>query len=328
MSPNRPAPAVIDLRDDDATDARRELSAGLLQAQAVIAPKYFYDPLGASLFEAITRLPEYYLTRTEADIVAGQGAAIAAAIRADRDGAAPAGITLVDLGAGNGEKAPAWITALHARRYIAVDIAVEGLRSALARLQEQFAGVQMLGVGCDFSARLRLPELDEAGPRVVLYPGSSIGNFDPEGALRFLSQVRSTCAGGGLLIGVDLRKDTAVLAAAYNDALGVTAAFNRNVLLHVNRLLAADFDLRDWAHEAHFNAAEGRIEMHLRAMRDCLVRWPGGGRRFAAGARIHTENSYKWDIDDFARLLCAAGFAAPRHWTDADRRFAIFWAPA
>ncbi len=328
MSPDRTAPTIIDLRDDDATDARRELAAGLLRAQPGIAPKYFYDPLGASLFEAITRLPEYYLTRVEAGIVSAQGAAIADTIRADLVGGTPADITLVDLGAGNGEKAPGWIAALRAARYVAVDIAVAGLHSALVRLQEQFAAVQMLGVGCDFSTQLRLPEQAGGGRRVVLYPGSSIGNFDPAGAGRFLAQVRSACPGGGLLIGVDLRKDASVLEAAYNDALGVTAAFNRNVLLHVNRLLAADFDVRDWGHEAFFNTAQDRVEMHLRAVRDCHVRWSGGDRRFAAGTRIHTENSYKWAIDAFARLLLGAGFRTQRHWTDPAGRFAIFWAPA
>ncbi len=320
------APRVIDLRDDDATDDRRRLAADLLREAACIAPKYFYDPLGASLFEAITRLPEYYLTRVEAAIVATRGADIAACIRADLG--ASAAITLVDLGAGNCDKAPAWIDALHARRYAAVDIAIDGLAMALERLQRQFAAVELLGIGCDFSAQLRLPDALGGGPRVMLYPGSSIGNFAPAAAVRFLAQVRAACPGGGLLIGVDLRKAPAVTTAAYNDALGVTAAFNRNVLLHVNRLLAADFDLRDWAHEAFFDPAQSRIEMHLRALRDCAVHWRGGARRFAAGARIHTENSYKWDADEFAQLLVQAGWRAPRRWTDADRYFAIYWARA
>jgi dimethylhistidine N-methyltransferase len=322
-APSPRTPALLDLRADDATDALAQLRADLCGPHAAIAPKYFYDPLGASLFEAITRLPEYYLTRTEAALLAEHGSAIAAHIldsTATRGGEA----TLIDLGAGNGDKAGDWIAALQARRYIAVDIALAGLPAALERLQQRHPAVEMLGVGCDFSRHLRLPPHD--GTPIFLYPGSSIGNFSPDAAGAFLRQVHAAGAGGGLLIGVDLVKPRAILEAAYDDALGVTAAFNRNVLLHVNRLIGADFDLADWSHVAFFDSGHSRIEMHLEARRSVAVRWPGGGRTFGKGLRIHTENSYKWRVDDFALLLQQSGFRDGRHWTDAQGHFAVFWA--
>ena len=321
------SPTILDLRGNDATDALAELRAGLMAPEPRIEPKYFYDPLGASLFEAITHLPEYYLTRAEAQLIAclvvgRHGPAIAAAIRADI--ARDAGVALVDLGAGSCAKAGAWFARLPVRQYVAVDIALDFLAPALERLQRLHPGTAMLGVGSDFSRRLALPPVQ--GVPVFLYPGSSIGNFAPAAAQRFLGEVRAACAGGGLVIGVDLVKDAAVLEAAYDDALGVTAAFNRNVLLHVNRLLGADFTVGDWRHRAGFSLAESRIEMHLEAVGEVHVRWAGGGRTFAAGTRIHTENSYKWTPAAFARLLQDSGFARQQHWTDPDGQFAVFWA--
>jgi dimethylhistidine N-methyltransferase len=184
----------------------------------------------------------------------------------------------------------------------------------------------------DFSARLALPEgaaprlLD--GPSLVFYPGSSIGNFSPDEALRLLREARELAAGGALLIGVDLVKPVALLEAAYDDALGVTAAFNRNLLQHLNRLIGADFNPREWRHVALFNAAHSRIEMHLEARHALTVAWPGGERAFAAGERIHTENSYKWHPADFESLLHDAGFSRVRRWTDDRNWFAVMLADA
>lgn len=320
------SPTILDLRVNDATDALAELRAGLMQPDPAIEPKYFYDPLGANLFEAITRLPEYYLTRAEAQLTRLHGATIAAAIRGDIAAAGDAGAALVDLGAGSCAKAGAWFGSLPVRQYVAVDIALDFLAPALERLQRLHPRTTMLGVGCDFSRRLVLPPLE--GMPVFLYPGSSIGNFAPAAARRFLAEVRAACGGGGLLIGVDLVKDAGVLERAYDDALGVTAAFNRNVLLHLNRLIDADFRVEDWRHRALYSTAESRIEMHLEAVRAVTVRWPGGGRTFAAGTRIHTENSYKWTPAAFAQLLHDSGFSRQRHWTDPDGQFAVFWAKA
>lgn len=311
-----PTPRLIQLVRDDPAATRAELIAGLTAAQPALSPKYLYDALGSRLFAAITELPEYYPTRTEAAILSRHGAEIAAAL-------GPA-TTLVDLGAGNGEKAARLFTALQVRRYVAVDISTDYLGEALAQLQARHPGVDMLGVGLDFSHALTLPDELGAGPRTLFYPGSSIGNFSPAEALAFLRQARAACQGGALLVGVDLVKPAALLEPAYDDALGVTAAFNRNLLRHLNRLLDADFDVADWDHVAFYAAAESRIEMHLEARREVVAHWSGGARRFAAGARIHTENSYKWRGDDFAALLRDAGFSRTRRWCDAHEHFAVF----
>ena len=294
--------------------------AGLLAPQAFTSPKYLYDGLGSRLFEAITELPEYYPTRTEAGIFKAHADAMARRL--------PAGATLVDLGAGNCAKAAGLFSALAPARYVAVDISAGFLRRSLAALQAQHPQLPMLGVCMDFSSSLSLPPEAGAGPRVLFYPGSSIGNFTPAEALVFLRQARAACEGGGLLIGVDLLKERALLEAAYDDALGVTAAFNRNLLLHLNRLAGSDFSLADWRHVAFFNEAASRIEMHLEAVRAVVVGWPGGQRHFEAGERIHTENSYKWHQRDFAQLLLDASFSSTQEWTDERGWFAVFWAGA
>lgn len=306
----------MQLHDESRGNLRDELVAGLSAPQASIAPKFFYDLLGSRLFDAITELPEYYPTRTEAAIFAAQGADMAEAVGTRR--------TLVDLGAGNCAKAASLFSLLEPARYVAVDISVEYLRTALLSLQRAHPEMEMIGVGLDFSRRLNLPSEVGDGPRTLFYPGSSIGNFGPDEALEFLKRARASTPGGNLLIGVDLVKDKAVLDAAYDDALGVTAAFNLNVLLHVNRLLGSDFELRDWRHRAGFDAAASRIDMHLEARRSLSVRWPGGERRFAEGERIHTEHSYKYRVDAFDALLRQAGFGQAECWLDERAWFAVF----
>ena len=313
-------PAFVELHQQNPEAVRAELIAGLLASAAFTSPKYLYDALGSRLFEAITELPEYYPTRTEA--------AIFRAYAADMAALQPAAATLVDLGAGNCAKAAGLFEAFAPARYVAVDISVAFLRQALGSLQAQHPGLTMVGVGMDFSSAFSLPAQAGAGPHVLFYPGSSIGNFTPEAALLFLQQLRSACEGGGLLIGVDLCKPRALLEPAYDDALGVTAAFNRNLLMHLNALIGSNFKLADWQHVAFFNETDSRIEMHLQALRTVAVRWPGGERRFAKDERIHTENSYKWRQADFAKLLLSAGFAQTRTWTDERGWFAVFWAAA
>jgi len=306
-------------RPDDAT-LRDELAQGLLAPAATVAPKFLYDELGSRLFDAITALPEYYPTRTEAAILERHGAAIAAACGSGRP--------LVDLGAGNCCKAAGLFGLLAPVQYVAVDISVAFVRQALGCLHRDWPTLPMLGLGMDFSTSLVLPDAVAPGPRTLFYPGSSIGNFTPAQALAFLRQARAACAGGRLLIGVDLVKPTPVLEAAYDDALGVTAAFNLNLLRHVNRLLGADFDARRWAHVALFDPAESRIEMHLAARGAQTVRWAGGARAFDDGERIHTENSYKYRRADFEALLRDAGFGAVCAWTDERDWFAVFVAEA
>ncbi|MCB1932661.1 MAG: L-histidine N(alpha)-methyltransferase [Candidatus Accumulibacter sp.] len=313
-------PRLIEIDRQDPAALRAELVRELTAIPAVVSPKYFYDALGSRLFAAITELPEYYPTRTEAAIFTRHIDEIASQI--------PQGLTLVDIGAGNCEKAARLLRPLHVQAYVAVDISVAFLRDSLLRLQAHYPDIEMLGVGSDFSTRLELPGDVGDGPRQLFYPGSSIGNFTPAQARHFLGRLRHAAAGGGLLIGVDLLKPVEVLEAAYDDSLGVTAAFNRNLLRHVNQLVGSDFVLADWRHRAVFDSVQSRIEMHLEAVRPLRVRWPGGERAFAAGERIHTENSYKWRADDFAGLLADVGFSAVRRWTDERGWFAVFLAQA
>lgn len=315
-------PDFHQLQSIDRDNLAAEASAGLLAARPWVSPKFFYDPLGSRLFDAITELREYYPTRTEAAIFAVHGAAIAeAALGATGDSP-----VMIDLGAGNCAKAARLFGRLAPRRYVAVDISVDFLRDSLQRLQPEHPAMQMVGVGLDFSAHLQLPERLVDGRGLVFYPGSSIGNFSPTEALRLLRDARATAAGGALLIGVDLVKPVATLEAAYDDELGVTAAFNLNLLNHLNRLLGADFRVRDWQHVAHFDTVHSRIQMHLQARHAVTVHWNGGQREFAAGERIHTENSAKWSVAGFEALLREAGFGAVRHWTDAQGWFAVFLA--
>ena len=307
-----------DLRRGD-EDARPELLAGLRAARAAIPPKYFYDELGSRLFAAICCLPEYALTRSEARLFAERGEDIARAIGRGR--------LIIDLGAGDCGKAAGLFPLLQPAGYVALDISADFLREALGRLQQRFPGLAMTGVAVDFTHSLDLAEdllAPASAARLWFYPGSSIGNFAPDAARGFLARIAR--AGGALLIGVDLVKDKAVLDAAYDDALGVTAAFNLNVLNHVNRLLPADFDVAGWRHVAFFDAAASRIEMHLEARRDVAVQLAGQARRFAAGERIHTEDSYKWAPDGFAALLEEAGLPKQRRWLDEAGGFALFLA--
>lgn len=312
---------------------RAELQAGLQDQPAHIAPKFFYDALGSRLFDAITELPEYYPTRTEAEIFASHGKAMGHCL--------PAGAVMVDLGAGCCSKAARLFPVLQPAAYVAVDISVDYLRGTLSRLQAQHPQRPMLGLGLDFSQALQLPPQAQEwlasqalaqAPRCVFYPGSSIGNFTPEEALRLLRQAHAVCkeggAGGGLLIGVDLVKEAPLLEAAYDDALGVTAAFNRNILRHANALLGTDFQPAQWDHVAEFDVAQSRVAMYLAARQSQTVRWPGGVRHFAAGERMHTENAFKWTTARFSALLAQAGFGSGQHWRDARGWFSVFWAPA
>jgi dimethylhistidine N-methyltransferase len=319
MTPSR-TPRFIQRHVADPTADRREIEAGLHRQPAQTAPKYFYDRLGSHLFEAITELPEYYPTRTEASIFAAHGAAMARQI-------GPGG-TLIDLGAGNCLKAARLFPLLEPRRYVAIDISVEFLHDALRRVQREHPTLDVVGVGQDFSSRLDLDEALANDRGVFFYPGSSIGNFPPAEALAFLRRIRAQARDGGLLIGVDLVKPSALLQAAYDDALGVTAAFNLNLLRQLNRLIGSDFRPKEWRHVGLYDEARSRVEMHLEARHALHVRWPGAERAFAAGERIHTETSCKYTVEGFAAMLVEAGFSAPRHWTDERGWFAVFWAPA
>lgn len=303
--------------DDDAI--RDELLHGLQQEAAYLAPKFLYDRLGSRLFCAITDLHEYYPTRTEARILSRYAPDIARRI-------GPVG-ALIDLGAGDCAKAGRLFDTVHPAQYVPVDISVDYLRDTVAGLQRAHPRLEIVALGQDFSSDLTLPPDVLPHNRLFFYPGSSIGNFSPEQALTLLTRIADHCGhDGGLLIGVDRPKARPLLETAYDDALGVTAAFNLNGLLHANRLAGTDFNVREWQHVAHFDMPESRVEMHLRARTDTLVRWPMGQRRFAAGESIHTENAYKYEPGRFTDLLTRAGFDDVHHWTDPEGWFSLFHA--
>jgi len=306
-------------RNDNAI--RMELSEGLLAEKPYASSKYLYNALGSKLFEAICALPEYYPTRTEAAIFDDHATGIARSIGR--------GVTLIDLGAGNCEKAARLFSALQPVQYVPVDISVDFLHDAVECLRYQHPHIKMTALGMDFSSGLELPENIRREKRLFFYPGSSLGNFSPEQALRFLRRIREASRNdGGLLIGIDLVKERDILQAAYDDSLGVTAAFNLNMLPHMNDLIGTDFNARDWRHRSFFNEEEGRIEMHLEAIRDVKVSWPQGQRQFLQGQRIHTENSYKYTTERFLHLLEEAGFGDVRTWTDEHGWFLVCHARA
>lgn len=326
-SPTTPrSPRFIQVDKADHAAACQELIDGLSAAAAYTSPKFLYDALGSRLFEAITELDEYYPTRTEADILRRHAPAMAQAM--GRIG------TLIDLGAGNCAKAMGLMNTSTPQRYVAVDISVDFLQESLRTVQRAHPTLDVMGVGQDFSKSLQLPADTLQGKPVFFYPGSSIGNFTPAQALSFLSGVhehsRAQTGSAGLLIGIDLVKSAELLQPAYDDALGVTAAFNLNVLLHLNRLIGSDFSPRDWQHVALFSTERSRIEMHLQARRALTVAWTKGTRKgsrhFEAGERLHTENSYKYSVEGFSALLNAAGFKSSQHWLDERGWFAVFWA--
>ena len=289
-----------------------EVIAGLSATPKSISPKWFYDALGSKLFEAICELPEYYLTRTENEIFGLHAAAMAD--RAGRDR------VLVELGSGNGAKVRSLLRHRTPVAYVAVDIAPDILRASTSNLAKEQPGLPIFAVCEDFSAGLELPAGIPDAPRLYFYPGSSIGNFSREEAIALLSPLARS--GDGLLIGVDLLKDRAILEAAYDDAIGVTAAFNLNLLVRINRELDADIAIRRFRHVALFDEAEGRIEMHLESTHEQEVRVGARAFRFAAGERLHTENSCKYSVEGFSALAARAGWKLAEVWTDQRRWFA------
>jgi dimethylhistidine N-methyltransferase len=298
----------------------QEAEAGLKSTPPFISPKFFYDDMGSRLFEAITLLEEYYPTRIEKSIMQAHANDIASAV-------GPCDL-LLDLGAGNCAKASALFDSIKPKHYLALDISTDFLGLAVADLQKRFPQIQMEARTCDLSQTLDFPDLVRR-KKTFFYPGSSIGNFDPKQASIFCKNISALCDGaGGLLIGVDLVKESAILDRAYNDALGITAAFNLNALLHINRLLGSNFVLSDWEHYAIFNESQSRIEMYLRAVRDIEIVWSTGKLALRAGQMIHTENSFKYTKASFTNMLLDAGFKKTTSWTDDKGYFLICYASA
>lgn len=320
----RPAPAAQQRpASNDAPDTafRRDFVAALLRRPRRISPKHFYDAVGSDLFDRICEQPEYYPTRTEMAILARHAEDIAARIGPDAD--------LIEFGAGSALKIRLLLDALPSvRRYVPIDISAEHLERAAQSLRHDHPGLQVRPLAADFTQPFSLPPPAEgARSRVGVYFGSSLGNFDADEALRFLRTAAGLLRGGGLLIGVDLVKDPAVLHAAYNDAAGVTARFNLNLLERANRELGAGFDTRLWAHYACYQPLAQRVEMHLIALERQVVRLAGQCFEFAPGDSLHTENSQKYTLESLRALARQAGFGIGPVWLDTQRWFALQWLP-
>jgi dimethylhistidine N-methyltransferase len=290
---------------------------GLSRAHKRLPSKWLYDEEGSRLFEAITELPEYYPTRTERAILERVAPEIAAEISP--------GAALVEFGSGASVKTRLVLDAApQIAVYVPVDISLEQLEEAAAELRGAYPHLTVAPLAGDFTQGLRLPAAAESRPRTGFFPGSTIGNFEPMEAVRFLSSASALLGEGAyLLIGADLVKDPQVLIDAYDDAQGVTAAFNKNLLARINRELDGGFDLDAFAHEARWNAAQSRIEMHLRSLKPQTVRVGLSEFEFVEGETIHTENSHKFTPEGFAALAAGAGWRQDRLWTDPEGLFAV-----
>ncbi len=302
--------------EDDFCDA---LLDGLSAAPKRIPSKFFYDAAGSELFERITTLDAYYPTRTELGILKTHAGEIADLFGPN--------VELVEFGAGALRKVRILLDVLKSpRAYVPIDIAGDYLLDVVRTLEGDYPGLQLNPVVADFTRPIALGPLPSGtARRAGFFPGSTIGNFSRADAVLFLRHARATLNGGGLLIGVDLVKDPAILHAAYNDSEGVTAAFNKNLLVRANRELDADFDPGAFAHYACYNPVAQRIEMYLVSLADQRVRLRGETIRFAQGEAIHTEDSHKYTLDGFRALAAEAGYVPRRVWTDAARLFSVQW---
>ena len=297
---------------------RAEVLHGLRQPQKQLPCKFFYDERGSALFEQICDLEEYYLTRTELAILRRFAGEMAATLGP--------GCRVVEYGSGSSIKTRILLDHLdNVAAYVPIDISREPLLHAARAMAAAYPGIEILPVCGDYTADLRLPDGRTESARTMIYfPGSTIGNFEPDDAQRFLRRMREVCGrGGGLLIGVDLKKDPRVLHAAYNDAAGVTAAFNSNILARVNRELDGDLRLDQFAHYAFYNAREGRVEMHLVSLERQAARVGTVPFHFCRGESIFTESSYKYTLEEFARLAMASGYSVERVWTDDRQWFSV-----
>lgn len=312
---NRLAVRFYDLHPPE-TDMYVEVLEGLMGMPRSLPPKYFYDRQGSELFEAITRTAEYYPTRTEVSLLERYGDEMAALI--GQDG------LLVELGSGSSRKIRLLLDALRPSVYMPVDISRDFLRDAARSLAREFPRIQVHAICADYSHALALLPCPKGMQVAAFFPGSSIGNFEPAQARQLLQHVAQAVGPGGhLIIGVDLQKDLAILDRAYNDSEGLTAAFNRNLLSRINRELGADFNPEAFSHHAFYNAAAGRVEMHLISCNRQTVHIGQEHIEFYRGDGIHTENSYKYTIDGFQRLAEEAGFTPTQVWTDEDRLFSV-----
>jgi dimethylhistidine N-methyltransferase len=310
--------ASLTVRKPSTARFRADVLRGLRAPAKELPCQYFYDAAGSELFERITELQEYYPTRTERGIMEEHAPAMARLLGRR--------VLLVEYGSGSSTKTRLLLDHLpDPAGYVPIDVSGEHLHRSARALAADYPAVEVLPVCADFTRPLELPvPRRRAARRVVYFPGSTVGNFTPDETVALLRQTAERCgAGGGLLLGADLRKDPRVIEAAYNDRDGVTAAFNRNLLVRINRELGGDFAVEQFAHRAFYNAPEGRIEMHLVSRRDQSVHVGGAEFFFAAGESIRTEYSYKYRLRDLRDLAGAAGFALTSAWTDPRRHFCV-----
>ena len=299
------------------SDLKQEVVEGLLRPDKQLSPKFFYDEGGSKLFEEITQLPEYYLTRTEMGIFDAHEAEMRERLNHSD--------CVVEYGSGNNMKIRRLLELAAPKAYVPLDISSDHLQANARELHEAYPDISVYPVCADFTQPIELPPPVRGLNKTAFFPGSSIGNFDPSAARTFLGNVAQTLEmGGQLLIGVDCKKDVAVLEPAYDDAQGVTARFNLNLLLNLNDLLGADFDPAKFSHRATYNEALGRIEMHLVAKEAHAVRVGEALIEFEQGEAVHTESSYKYAPDEFLHLAGEAGFEPVRTWQDDQFWFAVY----
>lgn len=305
----------LDLKPSESNFAS-DIVEGLGQKPATIPPKYFYDALGSKLFDQITQLEEYYPTRTEISILKKHADDIAQEIGT--------GSILVEPGGGSCTKVHILLDGLKPKAYVPMDISSQHLKAASENLAQQYPHLEIHAVCTDFTRQMRVPASAPEGTRVVFFPGSSIGNFTPTEAHAFLNSIAQLVGDKGyFLIGVDLKKDNTILQAAYDDTLGITAKFNLNVLNRINHELEANFELEQWRHKAFYNEELGRIEMHLISCCNQSVTIAGQRFHFVTDESIHTENSYKYSVDEFISLAAKSGFTSQNVWLDEQSLFSV-----
>ncbi len=301
----------------DVDEFRRSVLAGLRRTPRAISPKFLYDARGSELFDRICELPEYYLTRTETEILMRHAADIASR--------AGPGCALIEFGSGSSIKSRLLLDALkELALYSPIDISREHLDRTAASLRRDYPSIKIEPVCADYMSPFDLPRISSTAPRLGFFPGSTIGNLEPEEAVAFLKGARRLLgSNGALVLGADLKKDHGVLHAAYNDAAGITAEFTLNLLRRMNRELGANFDLGRFAHDAFYNPVEGRIEIYIKSLVDQSVTVAGQTFAFSQGERMHAEYSYKYDSAGIAKMARAGSFSVAETWTDAKRLFAV-----
>lgn len=317
MSPTQNLAHIVRQQSGIADEFARDVIAGLSRPRKSVPCRYLYDARGSELFEDITRLPEYYPTRTEASILSAYANEMVEAV--------PAKSVLVEFGSGSSLKTEFLLDLVsHLVTYVPIDVSPSALTEAARRLAIRYPNLSVLPLVADFSQPVILPQRLASRPRIGFFPGSTIGNLHPHEAVRLLAVFRAALGcKGRLIIGIDLKKDARTLVQAYNDAAGVTAEFNLNLLARMNRELGASFDLSSFEHQAIYDPREGRIQMHLVSLCDQYATVLDRRFHFHAGETIHTENSYKYSIEQFRDLARTADWNPRRVWTDLDSHFSV-----